>query len=73
MGPRRTRRMGSPAAATRDGLVTISPDQHRGPQRSELEAIRDANASTPQRDNYADDPKFLSGSGMTATQRRFLQ
>ena len=27
-----------------------------GPQRSELEAIRDANANIPQRDNYADDP-----------------
>ena len=43
--------------------MTISPDQHRGPQRSELEAIRDANANTPQRDNYADDPNVLERFG----------
>ena len=61
MGPRRTRRMGSPAAA-RESAVTISPDQHRGPQRSELEAIRDANANTPQRDDYADDPNVREPS-----------
>ncbi len=43
--------------------VTISPDQHRGPQRSELEAIQDANANIPQRDNYADDPNVLERFG----------
>ena len=34
-----------------------------GPQRSELEAIRDANANIPQRDNYADDPNVLEPFG----------
>ena len=39
--------------------MTISPDQHRGPQRSEIEAIRDTNANTPPYDPYVDDPKVL--------------
>ena len=39
--------------------MTTSPDPRRGPQRSELEAIRDANANTPQHDPYADDPNVL--------------
>ena len=47
----------------RASAVTTSPDQHRGPQQSELEAIRDANANTPQRDNYADDPNVLERFG----------
>ena len=34
-----------------------------GPQRSELEAIRDANANTPQHDPYADDPNVLEPFG----------
>ena len=40
-------------------MTTTSPDPRREPQRSELEAIRDATANTPQRDNYADDPSVL--------------
>ena len=43
--------------------MTTSSDQQPGPQRSELEAIRDANANTPQRDNYADDPNVLERFG----------
>ena len=34
-----------------------------GPQRSELEAIRDANANISQYDNYADDPNVLEPFG----------
>ena len=55
--------MGSPAAARAGGAVTTSPDQRREPQQSELEAIRDANANTPQHDPYADDPNVREPFG----------
>ena len=43
--------------------MTASPDPRREPQRSKLEAIRDANANTPQHDPYADDPNVLEPFG----------
>ena len=73
--PAELRGMGPPAAA-RASAVTASPDPRREPQRSELEAIRDANANTPQRDNYADDPNVTATyperllAAATAYQRR---
>ena len=44
-------------------MTTTSPDQHRGPQQPETDTDRDANAATPQYDNYADDPNVLEPFG----------
>ena len=41
--------------------MTTSPDQHRGPPRSELDALQEAN--TPQHDPFADDPNVLEPFG----------
>ena len=60
--------MGSPAAARAGGDVTASaavPPQ-REPQRTELDALREANAATPQYDDYAE--RLLTAA--TAYQRR---
>ena len=49
-------------------------DQHRG-WRSELDAVREASANTPQRDNLADDPNVLKpfGDDRDAKVARFIQ
>ena len=50
-------------------------DQHRGPQRSEIDAVHEAGVNTPQHDPFADDPKVLEpfGDDRDAEVARFVQ